>query len=403
MKVSPQLFLCLAALCLPPLRAQERIVIRKSGSEEVGFDFSGFSAGAGAGHAFFTTLRKNLTLPGAFSEAAPSRADLRVIGGARTSGDQLEVTVRVTDRAGETRRFGKRYRGAATRADTLARVAADDVYEALTGRGGFLAKRIVFVGRRAGVKGKEIHVAYPDGGGLVQLTRDGSVVMAPSWSPDGGSLLYTSYHRGFPDVYRHELSPPRRSVISNSSGINSGGAMSPDGRQVALVLSKDGKPELYVKDLASGRLTRLTDTPMSPKSSPGWSPDGRRIVFSSGHQGRPHLYVVDRNGGPLKRITRGGGENLSADWGANGLIAYTSRRNGLYQVAVLDPRSGKTAFVSPADADYEDPSWAPDGHHIVCSRSVRGGSSLYLLDREGKTSKILLRAQGSWYMPDWAP
>jgi len=394
--------LCVGLLSIAA-RAQERIVIEKSGSSAASFDFSGFSAGAGEGAAFFASLRENLTLPTFFSEGPPSSADYRVVGDARVDGGRLHATVQVLNRQGGGRAFGKRYRVATGRADDLARAVADDVVTELTGRPGISSKRIAFVGTRPGTKGKEVYAMYPDGKGLIQLTRDGSLVIAPTWSPDGESLLYTSYHRGFPDVYRHQLSPARRTIISNSSGMNTGGEISPDGRHVALILSKTGKPELYVKDLRSGALTRLTDTGMSAKSSPSWSPDGRRIVFTSGHQGRPHLYVISRSGGGMQRITRGGGEHLSADWGDNGLIVFTRRQGGVYRVAVLNPDTGDVGYVSPADADFEDPSWAPDGYHIVASRSRRGQSSLYLLDREGKGSKMILHGQGSWYMPNWSP
>jgi TolB protein len=315
----------------------------------------------------------------------------------------MTISVELVDRSGQNRAFGKRYAAGIGQEEAVGRMVADEVMEALTGRPGFASKRIVLVGQRSGTRGKEVYAVFPDGGGLVQLTRDQSVVVGPNWSPDGSSLIYTSFHRGFPDIYQHRLNPPGRQILSNSSGMNSGGALSPDGRHLAMILSKDGKPELYVKDLSTGRLTRLTRTPMSAKSSHSWSPDGQEIVFTSGHQGSPQLYIIRRTGGNPTRVTRGGGENVAADWGKNGLIAFCRRRNGLYQIAVLDPRTQEVRFVSPPTADYEDPSWAPDGVHIVASRSVRGRSTLSLLDITGKADKTLLQGQGNWYMPDWSP
>ena len=383
--------------------AQEVIKIVKPGSSEIGLDFSGFSAREPAAVTFSSSLRKNLLLSSLLKEMPPSRADFRITGEGAVIGDRLSVTVEVMDRTGRNRRFGKRYAARPGQEASLARLVSDDITEALTGRPGFASKRLVFIGKKNGVPGKDLYSMYPDGGGMIRLTRDQSVVVGPNWSPDGESLIYTSFHRGFPDIYEHRLKPPGRRVISNSSGMNSGGSLSPDQRHLAMILSKDGKPELYVKDLRTNRLTRLTRTPMSAKSSPSWSPDGKEIVFSSGHQGSPQLYVISRDGGTPVRITRGGGENVSAEWGKNGLIVFTRRRSGLYQIAVIDPRTRETRFVSPATADYEDPSWAPDGVHIVASRTVRGRSSLSLLDIAGKGDKTLLQGQGDWYMPDWTP
>lgn len=402
MKPILPLSLCLLLLAAPSF-AQEVVKIVKPGAAQTGLDFSGFSAADASGTTFYQALRKNVLLSSLVREVPPSRADFRVMGQGSSSGDRLSVSVEVVDRLGQNRKFGKRYSAKAGQEDQLARLICDDIMEALTGRPGFASKRLVFVGEKDGTRGKDVYSMYPDGGGMIQLTRDQSVVVGPAWSPDGESLIYTSFHRGFPDIYEHRLQPAGRRVLSNSSGMNSGGALSPDRRFLAMILSRDGKPELYVKELATQRLTRLTRTPMSAKSSPSWSPDGKEIVFSSGHQGSPQLYIISRDGGNPVRITRGGGENVSPDWGANGLIAFTRRHNGLYQIAVIDPRTQEMRFVSPATADYEDPSWAADGVHLVASRTVRGRSNLSLLDIAGKAEKTLLQGQGNWYMPDWSP
>jgi TolB protein len=396
------MFSCLFLLCTSTF-AQERIVISKPGTEDRSFDFSGFSASAGAPVHFFNGLRKNLALPAMFREAPPSSANFRVTGSARMNGSNVEVTVELLDRASNQRRFGKRYSVAAGQEDALARLVSDEISELLTKRPGFANKRILFVGQRAGQAGKDLYAIYPDGAGMIQITRDAAAVLAPKWSPDGESMTYTSFRGGFPDIYQHRLDPPGRRKVSSSSGMNSGGAISPDGKKIALILSKDGKPELYVKNLSNGAVVRLTNTRMAAKSSPSWSPDGRQIVFVSGHEGIPNLYIIDSAGGQPQRITRGGGQNLSPDWGKNGLIVYTSRRNNLFQIAVINPNTRESIFVSPTDADYEDPSWAADGYHLVASRTIRGQSSLYLLDMQGKAAKSILQGQGNWYMPSWRP
>jgi len=170
-----------------------------------------------------------------------------------------------------------------------------------------------------------------------------------------------------------------------------------------LILSRDGKPELYVRDVRSGRLTRLTNTPASGKSSPSWSPDGSQIVFASGHAGNPHLYVISRNGGNPRRITTGGAENLSPHWGKNGWIAFTRRMGRVYQTAILNPANGDMRMISPDDANYEEPSWAPNGRHIAVTRTEGGQSAIYLLDTGGGAPLPLLRDRGQWHMPAWSP
>ncbi len=393
----------LLCLLLLPLSAQTNIVIDKTGSGLKTIDFTRFRAGAGEARVFFDTLRANLRLNADLKEAAPSAAQFMITGQSAVSGGQLNITVQLVP-TGDTRaRWGKRFQVEAASAESLGRHVSDQLVKELTGRPGFATKRIALLGRSADGRAKEVFMVFPDGGGLRQMTKDRSVKLAPQWAPDAQSLSYTSYHRGFADLYRHHLSPPKREAVSKFSGINAGGAISPDGSKMALILSKEGRPELYVMNLATKRLQRLTRTPMSPKSSPSWSPDGQRIVFSSGHEGRPHLYIVSRNGGAPKRVSRGGAENLSPDWGENGLIVFTRRDGRRYQTAILDPNSGETKVISPADADYEDPSWAPDGYHVVASRSVGNQSRIYLLDSSNRRPIQLELPAGFFYMPDWSP
>jgi TolB protein len=239
---------------------------------------------------------------------------------------------------------------------------------------------------------------------MLQLTRQGAICLAPSWGPDAKSLVYTSFHGGFPDVYRIDLRNNRRTRIAGYPGLNAGAKISPDGGCMVLTLSKDGNPELYIMHLRSRRLTRLTRTRRAAEASPAWSPDGKRIVFVSDKSGSPQLYVVARSGGEQRRVTFRGSENVAPDWGPDGRIAYSSRRGGRYHICVLDPsgRAQPEQFTHDS-ADHEDPAWAPDGRHIVYVRTVRYSSELYVLDTLGDDEIRLTAVQGDWYSPAWSP
>ena len=392
-------FSLLALLLTPESRAQVRVV--KSADRKITIDVSGLRAGGdSASQTFFRTLEKDLRNSGWFDPRRGS-GELRLTGTIRNDGRKLKAVGRVIRAGDQAQLFSKGYSIETARARNLAHSMADDIIEAITGHKGIASTQIAVVGTRSGAK--ELYLCDADGGGLRQVTQDRRIVVGPNWGPGGESLVFTSFLRGFPDVYRINLRRGRRERISGYGGLNTGAALSPDGKELALILSKDGNPELYIKNLRNGNLRRLTATRRATEASPSWSPDSRNLVYVSDQSGSPQLYIISRDGGRPRRLSSRGRENVAPDWGPNGLIACASRSGGRYVIAVIHPTTGQTTYLAADGADYEDPSWAPDGRHIVAARSVNYRSSLYLLDTVSDPPVALLQGGGDWLSPAWSP
>ena len=392
-------FLLFALFLIPDSNAQVRVV--KSANRKISIDVSGLRvAGDSASKTFFQTLEKDLRLSGWF-EPRRSSGELRLTGSTGTSGRKLKVIAQVARRGESIHLFSKSYSIETDRARTLAHRVADDIVETITGNKGIASTKIAVVGTRSGAK--ELYLCDADGGNLKQITRDRKIIIGPNWGPKGDSIVFTSFVRGFPDVYQINLRKGRRDQLSRYPGLNTGGAISPNGKELALILSKDGNPELYIKNLRSGKLERLTHTRSATEASPSWSPDGQRLVYVSDQSGTPQLYTIARAGGRPTRLSSRGSENVAPDWGSNGLIACASRSGRRYTIAVIHPTSRQTTYLTSDGADYEDPSWAPNGRHIIAARSVNYQSSLYLLDTISDPPVALLQGGGNWLSPDWSP
>ena len=377
-------------------------IVGQGGEGKVSLTLRGLTVGGGnAEKLFYDVLKADLTRSGWFSFVEQPAATVLVGGSCRLKGGQLSAACDVTNGSTGKRYLSRVFSGSPSEARQVAHAAADAIVEAVKKVPGIASTRIVLIGSKAGKK--DIYVCGSDGEDMVQLTGDGAPCLSPTWSPKADSLFYTSFHRGFPDVYRIQLATGQRARVASYPGINAGADVSPDGRSMALALSKDGNPELYVRDLSSSKLTRLTKTKFAAEASPSWSPDGRRIAYVSDSTGSPQIYVISRNGGSPKRITFRGNENVSPDWGPDGRITYSSRRQGRYHICVLDPTKRSETQVTSEYVDHESPSWAPDGRHIVYARTEGYRSDVYVLDTLGDAQVRLTRFQGDWYAPSWAP
>ena len=377
------------------------IEVVKQSSAKLPIDLSGLRTGNGeAERSFRKTLERDLTLSGWFDVGGARGGGVAVSGACDDTGGALRAGVSVvntvTGRAYLTKNFA---RGSAE-ARRLAHEVNDEIVWAVKKVKGIASTRIAMIGKAG--KQDDLYICDADGGGLVRLTRDGAICLRPRWTPGGQGIFYTSFVGGYPDVYRIDLKSNRRERVVSFPGLNTGAIVSPDGRRLALVLSKDGNPDLYVIDLADRRLTRLTRTGRAAEASPTWSPDGNQLAFVSNSSGLPQIYVLGASGGEPKRVTFRGSENVCPDYGPDGRIVYSSKREGVYQIYVYDPQTGEHSQLKQDYANHEDPSWARDGRHVVCSVSRQYRRSVYILDTLGDPPVRLAPDDGEWYAPDWS-
>jgi len=355
-----------------------------------------------AARIFIETLKKDLTTSGHFTEALRGRGDYKIVGEAAMNGPRLNVKLQVVVSAGGSVRYGHMYNSTPQAVRSLAHRYADEILLAIKKKTGIANTSIAYLGEVNGKK--EVFLCDYDGGNPRQYTNDRSISMSPTWDPSGQKLLYTSFRKGFPDVYEISVANGQRNRLANFPGLNTGAVFAPNGRDVALVLSKDGNPEIYIMNRQTLKPRRITKTKASAKSTPTWSPDGKQIAFVSDHGGKPNIYIVTPANGRLKQITFEGRENVQPNWSNNNLIAYSSKQGSSYEIRVYNANSGKSQSVlSDGRTDFGHPSWSPNGRHLVTVGELNYVSSLYILDtKEGKVIPIV-KGRGSWSAPSWSP
>jgi TolB protein len=369
------------------LRAQESIEIKRDAlflglTPPTPIAITGFSGEVES------ILKFDLTVMG-FTNVASSAAQY-VLSGSNNGNVQGQLSF------GKSVLFSKAYNGASTRGQ--AHRLADDVVLKITGMNGIAETKVAFKAETG--RDSEIYVSDFDGFNPLSVTRDHTIVAAPCWVPGHFALYYTSYKLGNPDIFYQNLTSGERSNFAHYGGMNSSAAVSPDGRKVAMILSKSGSPDVYVCDADGSHLKQLT-TNRDYDSSPCWSPDGQWICYAAKADGRRALFKVSVDGGAPKRIATSGISNPSEpDWSPDGKwIAFTAQM-GNFNLCVVPADGGAATLL----VSGEDPCWSPNSRTLIFVRRKGGNSYLSLLDVPTKQVKDVSRVPGSNSnsQPSWA-
>ena len=282
---------------------------------------------------------------------------------------------------------------------------SDQIVEWATGDPGIAATRIVFR-RKTGEGTSDIYGIDYDGENLTRLTSENTIVYSPALSPDGTHLLYVSYDQGWPVVYEKNLSTGARRTISSGTGLNLTPVYSPDGSRILLARTAGDHAELFdLQRNPLGQARRLTYTSSGETLNAAYSPDGGRLAITSSPLGLPQIYVMPASGGSQQLISRyvygERGYATSPDWSPlNARIAYQAWVDNSFQIVTVSPNGADRRILTSAGSN-EDPSWAPDGRHLVFSSAGSRGHSLLILDTVSGQVRTLTSGQVD-QLPDWS-
>ena len=235
--------------------------------------------------------------------------------------------------------------------------------------------RVAFSSRRD--RNYEIYVMRADGSLPENLTRHEASDGAPCWSPDGRRIAFTSDRHG-----ERELPPGsghynRDIFIMNADGSDVqqltfdpveawDPAWSPDGLSIVYTSWRDvpdGPPAIYLLELASGAARRLSSND-GWVSDPSWSPDGARIAFVEQTGPTSHVWVMAADGSGARQVTSAEAWVWGPTWSPDGTrIAYARDDDWDDDVGsdiyIVSVDSGAEERITDHPSEDIDPNWTP--------------------------------------------
>lgn len=290
---------------------------------------------------------------------------------------------------------------------------SDRVVEWISGEPGMAATRIAF-SMNVGEGQQELYVVDSDGENLRRLTNFGGISMSPAWHPSGERLAYISFRNNEQSkVFEMDLRTGQEHRLEpGRDGQHLTPAYHPNGREVAFGLMGTNRTGIFRYDWERDCcLTHLTGGRWQDLS-PSYSPDGARIAFNSDRLGTaaPQIYVMDADGGDAELISPyvygARGYYTSPDWSPlDDHVAFHGRigRTGRYHILVAEVEDrGSQVMQLTAEGNNQDPSWAPDGRHLVFAGERSFGYGLFVVDSATGTIRPLvsnIRPRN----PAWSP
>ena len=204
-------------------------------------------------------------------------------------------------------------------------------------------------------------------------------VLNPAWSPDGNQIAFSGLVGGLNDLFVYDLSTNALRRLTNDAYAELDPAWSPDGRQLAFSTDRfstqlsslqSGSLRLAVMDVASGTVREAGGFANAKNISPQWAADGRSLFFLADRDGITNIYRTPLDGGTPTQLTNiltgvSGITTLSPAMSAGGghvvFSAYEEDGYNIYSLDTDQALAGMPMTDLPVNAGILPPRRTPAG------------------------------------------
>lgn len=154
-------------------------------------------------------------------------------------------------------------------------------------------------------KGRSLILLDVLNGGTHRIYEMGDIEqqLAPAWSPDGRTIAFSGNKDGKFDIFLMDVESGTYRNFTSDDLYDGAPTFSPDGKSLVFVTSVGNYSKLFRADLDKPGTRYPITTGESNENDPVYSPDGKRVYFTSDRDGRENIYGLDLATGQLNQYT----------------------------------------------------------------------------------------------------
>ena len=221
-------------------------------------------------------------------------------------------------------------------------------------------------------------------------------------SPDRAQIVYAvnkinaEKDKEFSTIFMLNLASGERRQMTSGKAVDAQPRWSPDGKSIAFISNRGGKPQLYAMPVDGGEARQLTAFTRGIGGSFAWSPDGSAIAFSA---------VKDADAPNLAR------EAYRVDRIVYRFDAIGYLDDAVKDIYILDLAGLEAKQLTRDRCDNGNPRWSPDGRTILYEAAMRPNAArtlapdLMSVNLDGERRSVLEgwdRIGGASFTPDGA-
>jgi dipeptidyl aminopeptidase/acylaminoacyl peptidase len=216
----------------------------------------------------------------------------------------------------------------------------------------------------------------------------------PVFSPDGSRVYFLSARKDLLNLCWTSIEASWPIPLTDFKADVADPQPSPDGKSIAFIYHPKedlNRSEVCLVSSQGGDIQHLTGSPKVKDSQPRWSPDGQQLAFLSNSSGWNELYLLQVGTKKISKLTSLDADIMHFAWDHSGKrICLVVNQRGQTRLDLFDVKDGQIMNLDEGQGWHSFPQWGADDSWICVEfESPVQAPDIYRIDIKSRKSKPL--------------